>query len=513
MFAPTIAKNENLLSENDYLISRTNLETRLIYVNSSFARVFGYEPEELIGMPHAPLIHQDTPPAFTASILQTLRAGRRWEGALKHRCKDGSAFWAFNVITPAVVDAKTIGYTTIRTKPTDEQVSESIAVFETLRKNPAGKWQFLKKPLKGVLSINSLGPRLLITHLASLCIGIGIVEVPRHIVFYNFTRQATLATGLITGLAAATLLAFAAKSRICKELNAVGDLVYRLASGDLSFARRHSAISEVDAMMNAVDTMRKSLVSIVAEVREAVDAVATTSASLAERGDGLAARTESQAASLEQTAATLEQMTSAISRTAENAALATHVTEAAKVNGTQGQQIMAALVTRMADIQAHASEVKEIVDVIQGIAAQTNILALNAAVEAARAGASGKGFAVVASEVRALSQRTASSASDIERLVRESSTKVHNGARAVAESQKTLQEVFASVDRVAALMGEIAGATNEQKIGIEQINAGVMQLEGAAQQNAGLVEATSQDASSLAERAKLLHTTVGIFRV
>ncbi|EUC18807.1 methyl-accepting chemotaxis sensory transducer with Pas/Pac sensor [Burkholderia sp. BT03] len=513
MLSPTITKNENVLSESDYLISRTDLENRLVYVNESFARASGYEPIELIGMPYARLIHQDTPSAFTASILQSLRAGRRWEGTLKHRCKDGSAFWSFSVITPSVVGAKTIGYTTIRTKPTEQQMRESIAVFEALRRKPTGKWLVREKWVKGLLSPTSLGPRLLLTHVMPLCTGIGVAELLHYVDFYGFSRQVTLAIGLVSGLVAATLFAFMTRTRIRKELNVVGDLVYRLASGDLSFARRPSAFDEVGVVMNAVDTMRKSLVSIVADVRGAIDAVAETSAGLAERGNGLAARTESQAASLEQTAATLEQMTSAISRTAENATQATHVAEVAKGNGTQGQQIMADVVARMADIQAHASEVKEIVNVIQGIAAQTNILALNAAVEAARAGTSGRGFAVVASEVRALSQRTASSADDIERLVRESLTKVQNGGQAVAESQKTLNEVFASVDRVAALMEEIAGATNEQKIGIEQINASVMQLEGATQQNSSLVEATARDASTLTEQASLLHTAVGIFRV
>ncbi|KAA1004887.1 PAS domain S-box protein [Paraburkholderia panacisoli] len=513
MLAPTIAKNENVLSESDYLISRTDLENRLVYVNESFARASGYDPVELIGMPYARLIHQDTPSAFTASILQSLRAGRRWEGTLKHRCKDGSAFWSFSVITPSVVGARTVGYTTIRTKPTEQQISESIAVFEVLRRRPANKWLLRKKRLKGFLSPTSLGPRLLITHLAPLSIGIGAAELLPYADIYGSSRQVTLAIALVTGAISATLFAYVTRSKIRKELNAVGDLIYRLASGDLSFARRHSAVDEVGVMMKAVDTMRKSLVSIVEDVREAIDAVAETSTGLAERGNGLASRTESQAASLEQTAATLEQMTSAISRTAENATQATHVAEVAKGNGIRGQQIMTDVVTRMADIQAHASEVKEIVNVIQGIAAQTNILALNAAVEAARAGASGKGFAVVASEVRSLSQRTASSADDIERLVRESLTKVQNGGRAVAESQNTLNEVFASVDRVAALMGEIAGATNEQKIGIEQINASVIQLEAATQQNSSLVEATAQDASSLTERASLLHTAIAIFRI
>jgi methyl-accepting chemotaxis protein len=364
-----------------------------------------------------------------------------------------------------------------------------------------------------LLSRNSLGSLLLVTHFAPLCVGIGMVQLLRYLDLYGFSRQVILATGLAASLVAATVFASVGSFRIRKDLNAVGDQIYRLASGDLSAAHRGSRVGEIGALMSAADTMRKSLVSIVADVREAMDAVSETTAGLAERGNGLAARTESQAASLEQTAATLEQMTSAISRTAESAMQAAHVAEVAKGGGTQGQRSMADVVTRMTDIEAHASEVKEIVHVIKSIAAQTNILALNAAVEAARAGAAGKGFAVVAGEVRALSHRTDSSANDIERLVRESLTKVQNGGRAVAESQKTMNEVFASVDRVAALMAEIAGATNEQRIGIEQINASVMQLEGATQQNSGLVEDTARDASVLTKRAGLLHSAVGIFRV
>ena len=151
--------------------------------------------------------------------------------------------------------------------------------------------------------------------------------------------------------------------------------------------------------------------------------------------------------------------------------------------------------------------------VIDGIAFQTNILALNAAVEAARAGEQGRGFAVVASEVRNLAQRSASAAKEIKGLIDDSVSKVEAGGKLVDKAGQTMTEIVASITRVTDIMGEIASASHEQTIGIEQVNSAIAQMDEVTQQNAALVEEAAAAAGSLQDQSGVLAQLVGTFKL
>ena len=157
--------------------------------------------------------------------------------------------------------------------------------------------------------------------------------------------------------------------------------------------------------------------------------------------------------------------------------------------------------------------IAEIIGLIDSIAFQTNILALNAAVEAARAGEQGRGFAVVASEVRTLAQRSASAAKEIRQLIGDSVESVGTGTRMVEDAGRTMDEIVASVKRVADLITGISAAALEQSSGIEQINQAVAQMDESTQQNAALVEEASAAARSMDEQAAQLMKTVSAFRL
>src|SRR3546814_9083273 len=130
---------------------------------------------------------------------------------------------------------------------------------------------------------------------------------------------------------------------------------------------------------------------------------------------------------------------------------------------------MAEVVTTMDEIRDASKQISEIIGLIDSIAFQTNILALNAAVEAARAGEQGRGFAVVASEVRNLAQRSAGAAKEIKGLIGDSVDKVGVGTGLVDESGRTLAQIVESVKKVTDIVGEIAAANHEQKIGRAQV--------------------------------------------
>src|SRR5690606_32866872 len=179
----------------------------------------------------------------------------------------------------------------------------------------------------------------------------------------------------------------------------------------------------------------------------------------------------------------------------------------------KGGAVVSEVVHTMNGITESSKKIADIIGVIDGIAFQTNILALNAAVEAARAGEQGRGFAVVASEVRSLAQRSAAAAKEIKTLIEDSVGKVEQGSKQVDTAGRTMEDIVASVKRVADIMAEITAASMEQSSGIEQVNQAITQMDQVTQQNAALVEQAAAAAESMKDQAATLAHAVAAFKL
>jgi methyl-accepting chemotaxis protein len=259
--------------------------------------------------------------------------------------------------------------------------------------------------------------------------------------------------------------------------------------------------------------MNTSLLKTVSEVRSGTETIVTASQQIAVGNLDLSARTEQQASSLEETASSMEELTSTVRQNADNARQANTLAQNASGIATRGGAVVSQVVETMASINASSKKIADIIAVIDGIAFQTNILALNAAVEAARAGEQGRGFAVVASEVRNLAQRSAAAAKEIRGLITDSVGKVETGGQLVAQAGATMQEIVQGITRVTDIMAEIASASAEQTLGIEQVNAAITQMDDVTQQNAALVEEAAAAATSLEDQAAGLAQLVSIFKI
>ena len=326
------------------------------------------------------------------------------------------------------------------------------------------------------------------------------------------TTWVLLGGGVIAALLAC-MLAILLTRNITRPLVEAVALAQRVAQGDLSSDIVVRSQDETGQLMAALRDMNTALVGIVGEVRGGTDTIATASAQIAVGTMDLSSRTEQQASSLEETASSMEELTAAVKQNADNALAARSLASAASAVAVKGGAVVSEVVQTMGSINDSSRKIADIIGVIDGIAFQTNILALNAAVEAARAGEQGRGFAVVATEVRNLAQRSASAAKEIKGLIDDSVDKVGAGSKLVDQAGATMQDVVDSVQRLSAIIGEITDASEEQRLGIEQVNEAISQMDQVTQQNAALVEEAAAAANAMQDQAAQLSHAVQVFRL
>ena len=331
-------------------------------------------------------------------------------------------------------------------------------------------------------------------------------------------RQATWLLGVLVviSLLVASVVGYIIVRTLTRQLGGepaqAQALAAAIAGGDLT-SKVALRPGDNSSMLASLSLMQNRLRDIVSQIKDTSASVALASDEIARGNTELSARTEQQAAALQETAASMEQLTATVK---SNTAGATQTADSARKTAglaRSGEESMRKMTQTMADISVSASRVKDITSTIEGIAFQTNILALNAAVEAARAGEQGRGFAVVAGEVRTLASRSATAARDVKNLIEEASVLVQEGVTVADGTAASIMSVVGMVNELASSMDEIALASNEQMLGISQVNVAVSQMDGVTQNNASLVEESTTASQSLAEQVHALRGMVETFQV
>ena len=326
----------------------------------------------------------------------------------------------------------------------------------------------------------------------------------------DWARWIVIATGLIAAALGMGLAWVITRSITRPLVQAVG-VAQSVAQGQLGNAMAIDRSDETGDLLQTLQAMDQSLVQIVTNVRQGSDAIATATTQIATGNLDLSGRTEEQASALEQTTAAMHELSGTVAQNYESGKQASALAETAAQVAMRGGKVVAEVVDTMEAINTSSRKIADIIGIIDSIAFQTNILALNAAVEAARAGEQGRGFAVVASEVRALAGRSADAAREIKGLIAESVGNVSNGSTQVEKAGSTMDEIVVSVRRVADIMREISEASQDQTVGIAQINQAMQQMDQVTQENAALVEEAAAAAQSLQSQAQALVQTVSVF--
>ncbi|WP_338512357.1 methyl-accepting chemotaxis protein [Pseudomonas trivialis] len=309
----------------------------------------------------------------------------------------------------------------------------------------------------------------------------------------------------------------------------------RIAKGDLTHAILTDRTDEAGQLLMAIADMQSGLKSTLLEIANASDQLASAAEELSAVTDESTRSLTRQNDEIQQAATAVNQMTAAVDEVASNAVSTSEASSQATTEAEEGQQQVEQAVSGMssmvveindstqsvADLANQVREIGKVIDVIRGIADQTNLLALNAAIEAARAGEQGRGFAVVADEVRALAHRTQTSTVDIEKMIGEvqigaddavaamnkSLTWANNTQTLAQNAGHALQRITSSVAKINERNLVIASASEEQAQVAREVDRNLLNIQDLSTQTAAganQTNASSQDLSRLATSFNLL---------
>ncbi len=132
-----VTTNEIPVPEGAMLVSKTDLKGIITEANDDFVRVSGFSREELLGKNHNIVRHPDMPPAAFQDLWDTLKAGKLWSGIIKNRTKNGDYYWVEANVTPIREGDRTVGYMSVRYRPTREQVTQASELYRKINEGKA----------------------------------------------------------------------------------------------------------------------------------------------------------------------------------------------------------------------------------------------------------------------------------------------------------------------------------------------------------------------------------------
>lgn len=434
------------------IISVTDTRGFITEVNETFIHMSGFSREELIGQPHNILRHPDMPAVVFKLMWDTIKRGESFMGIVKNRCKDGSYYWVNAYIMPIVQHGKIVGYESVRTRASREQIIRAERVYRRIREG--------KKPLRNHIDFASIFAAIfflmansymiyapstgsaICSAIVSLLVVMFAVFRSQHLIStinnYFHSRKDPLNTMIYTG-------------KFGREGAILYDILYNAKEVDTILTRVRETSERLTCL---VDISLRDQSNSIHDLNSRANQTSKLVTDITEISDNIASMVDEITSSADTVVNSSTRAATLVSEGKRVGDETIHVIDNLSVSVNNISQAIQDLSARVDDIEKSS-------ELIQGIAAQTNLLALNASIEAARAGDAGRGFAVVADEVRSLSLRTEQITNKIHELIERFKKTAKSTVQLSAEGQESVREGVEQVHIANTKLDEILKSINE----------------------------------------------------
>lgn len=507
-------------SAAEKLVSTTDLKSYIKYANAEFVNISGFTEQELLGSAHNIVRHNDMPKEAFKALWNTVHEGRPWMGMVKNRCKNGDYYWVDAFVTAIMDNGQTTGYQSVRVQPDEKHVANAEKLYAKLLNGVSVRMHSLLSWRHKQLLVQGLGIAVLIA----------LMAIPT----LSATIKVLLAT--LTGV-----LALAGNWALSSQLDRVLALSKDVCNDPIAravYTGRHDELGSLELALKA----RKSQIDT---ILTRVDESAGRLTKLASQANDAVSETDSaihrQQEELSSVSSAVTEMSSAINEVASNTANTSSAAEEADrsvAHGHQSIQESLSATTQLAQniddithlikgLGSDSDAIGSVIEVINGIAEQTNLLALNAAIEAARAGEQGRGFAVVADEVRTLAQRTQNSTVEIKAII----SRIQASTRSCVDSIGNAQEkarlcvnfnqeagesymhISQAVSDIRNMTFQVATAVEEQSAVAEEVNRNVVNIQTQSERTSDASRMTAESSKHLAHDIKAMREMARQFAV